>query len=274
MLSSKRKVAINLLYAVLAILSVMSCASSKDVAYLQDKVFDNPVELEKNAGIVIEPKDMLSIVVNSRTPELAPMFNLPIANVYAGTESFSGSQRISCYTVDEEGFISFPVLGKIKVLGMTRWECADYIKKELIKNKYLDDPIVIIEFTNFKVSVLGEVKSPGTYTINGDRLTILQAISLAGDLPLFGQRKNVSVIRENAGERTIYEVDLTSTSIFQSPAYYIKQNDIIYVEPTDIKKRQSTVDDKALRITSIALSSSSVLVSIATLVSTLVMRNK
>ena len=135
MLSSKRKVAINLLYAVLAILSVMSCASSKDVAYLQDKVFDNPVELEKNAGIVIEPKDMLSIVVNSRTPELAPMFNLPIANVYAGTESFAGSQKISGYTVDEEGFISFPVLGKIKVAGVTRREYADYIKNELIKNK-------------------------------------------------------------------------------------------------------------------------------------------
>ena len=274
MLISRRKVAISLITAAVAILSVTSCGSSKDITYLQDKVLNNPVELEKNAGIIIEPKDMLSIVVNSRTPELAPMFNLPLVNINAGSDTSSGSQRISCYAVDEEGCINFPVLGKLKISGMTRWECAEFIKKELIKNKYLDDPIVIIEFTNFKVSVLGEVKSPGTYTINGDRLTILQAISLAGDLTLFGQRKNVSVIRENAGERTIYEVDLTSTSVFQSPAYYIKQNDIIYVEPSDIKKRQSTVDDKALRITSIALSSSSVLVSIATLVSTLVMRNR
>ena len=124
------------------------------------------------------------------------------------------------------------------------------------------------------ISVLGEVKAPGTFSISGDRLTILQAISLAGDLTLFGQRKNVSVIRENAGERTIFQVDLTSTSLFQSPAYYLKQNDIIYVEPSDVKKRQSTVDDKALRITSIALSSSSVVVSLATLISTLVMRAK
>lgn len=274
MLISRRKVAISLITAAVAILSVTSCGSSKDITYLQDKVLNNPVELEKNAGIIIEPKDMLSIVVNSRTPELAPMFNLPLVNINAGSDTSSGSQRISCYAVDEEGCINFPVLGKLKISGMTRWECAEFIKKELIKNKYLDDPIITIEFTNFKVSVLGEVKNPGTFSINGDRLTILQAISLAGDLTLFGQRKNVSVIRENSGERTIYQLDLTSTSLFQSPAYYLKQNDIIYVEPSDIKKRQSTVDDKALRITSIALSSSSVVVSIATLISTLVMRAK
>ena len=274
MLISSRKVAITLLCAVVAILSVTSCGSSKDITYLQDKVLNNPVELEKNAGIVIEPKDMLSIVVNSRTPELAPMFNLPLVNINAGSDTASGSQRISCYAVDEEGCINFPVLGKLKVAGMTRWECAEFIKKELIKNKYLDDPIITIEFTNFKISVLGEVKNPGTFSINGDRVTILQAISLAGDLTLFGQRKNVSVIRENSGERTIFQLDLTSTSLFQSPAYYLKQNDIVYVEPSDIKKRQSTVDDKALRITSIALSSSSVVVSIATLISTLVLRSK
>ena len=270
MLISRRKVAISLITAAVAILSVTSCGSTKDITYLQDKVLNNPVELEKNAGIIIEPKDMLSIVVNSRTPELAPMFNLPLVNINAGSDTSSGAQRISCYAVDEEGCINFPVLGKLKISGMTRWECAEFIKKELIKNKYLDDPIITIEFTNFKVSVLGEVKNPGTFSINGDRLTILQAISLAGDLTLFGQRQNVSVIRENSGERTIYQVDLTSTSLFQSPAYYLKQNDIIYVEPSDIKKRQSTVDDKALRITSIALSSSSVVVSIATLISTLV----
>ena len=274
MLTVRRNVTLFVLLAAVTVLSLSSCGSSKDITYLQDKVLNDPVALEKNAGIVIEPKDMLSIVVNSRTPELAPMFNLPLVNISAGSDTASGTQRISCYAVDEEGCINFPVLGRLKISGMTRWECAEFIKKELIKNKYLDDPIVTIEFTNFKISVLGEVKAPGTFSISGDRLTILQAISLAGDLTLFGQRKNVSVIRENAGERTIFQVDLTSTSLFQSPPYYLKQNDIIYVEPSDVKKRQSTVDDKALRITSIALSSSSVVVSLATLISTLVMRAK
>ena len=274
MLTVRRNVTLFVLLAAVTVLSLSSCGSSKDITYLQDKVLNDPVALEKNAGIVIEPKDMLSRVVNPRTPELAPMFNLPRVNISAGSDIASGTPRISCYAVDEEGCINFPVLGRLKISGMTRWECAEFIKKELIKNKYLDDPIVTIEFTNFKISVLGEVKAPGTFSISGDRLTILQAISLAGDLTLFGQRKNVSVIRENAGERTIFQVDLTSTSLFQSPAYYLKQNDIIYVEPSDVKKRQSTVDDKALRITSIALSSSSVVVSLATLISTLVMRAK
>ena len=134
--------------------------------------------------------------------------------------------------------------------------------------------MVTVEFTNFKVSVLGEVSSPGTYTIEGDKVTILQALSLARDLTIFGKRENVSVIREQNGKRVIYEVDLTSTDLFNSPAYYLQQNDIVYVEPSKIKQRQSTMDDKGLRITSIAISSGSLLVSLATLVTTLVLRSE
>ena len=119
--------------------------------------------------------------------------------------------------------------------------------------------------------MLGEVTSPGTYTIEGDKVTILQALSLARDLTIFGKRENVSVIREQNGKRVIYEVDLTSTDLFNSPAYYLQQNDIVYVEPSKIKQRQSTMDDKGLRITSIAISSGSLLVSLATLVTTLVL---
>lgn len=251
-------------------LLAVSCGSYKNIPYFQDKVINNPESIDKHAGIVIQPKDMLSIVVSSRTPELAPMFNLPIVTYSAGSEMVSsgGSQRIMCYSVDNDGFIDFPVLGKIKVAGKTRWECADTIKKELLDRKYLDDAVVTVEFTNFKVSVLGEVTSPGTYTIEGDKVTILQAISLARDLTIFGKRENVSVIREQNGKRVIYEVDLTSTDLFNSPAYYLQQNDIVYVEPSKVKQRQSTMDDKGLRITSIAISSGSLLVSLATLVMT------
>lgn len=251
-----------------------SCGSYKNIPYFQDKVINNPEAIDRHAGIVIQPKDMLSIVVSSRTPELTPMFNLPIVSYSAGSEMVSsvGSQRIMCYSVDNDGFIDFPVLGKINVAGKTRWECAETIKKELLDRKYLDDAVVTVEFTNFKVSVLGEVTSPGTYTIEGDKVTILQAISLARDLTIFGKRENVSVIREQNGKRVIYEVDLTSTDLFNSPAYYLQQNDIVYVEPSKVKQRQSTMDDKGLRITSIAISSGSLLVSLATLVTTLVLR--
>ncbi len=247
-----------------------SCGSYKNIPYFQDKVINNPEAIDRHAGIVIQPKDMLSIVVSSRTPELTPMFNLPIVSYNAGSEmvASAGSQRIMCYSVDNDGFIDFPVLGKISVAGKTRWECAEAIKKELIDRKYLDDAVVTVEFTNFKVSVLGEVASPGTYTIEGDKVTILQAISLARDLTIFGKRENVSVIREQNGKRVIYEVDLTSTELFKSPAYYLQQNDIVYVEPSKIKQRQSTMDDKGLRITSIAISSGSLLVSLATLLMT------
>ena len=255
-------------------LVAVSCGSYKNIPYFQDKVINNPEAIDRHAGIVIQPKDMLSIVVSSRTPELTPMFTLPIVSYSAGSEMVSsgGSQRIMCYSVDNDGFIDFPVLGKIKVSGKTRWECADIIKKELLDRKYLDDAVVTVEFTNFKVSVLGEVTSPGTYNIEGDKVTILQALSLARDLTIFGKRENVSVIREQNGKRVIYEVDLTSTDLFNSPAYYLQQNDIVYVEPSKVKQRQSTMDDKGLRITSIAISSGSLLVSLATLVTTLVLR--
>ena len=255
-------------------LVAVSCGSYKNIPYFQDKVINNPEAIDRHAGIVIQPKDMLSIVVSSRTPELTPMFNLPIVSYNAGSEmvSSAGSQRIMCYSVDNDGFIDFPVLGKIKVSGKTRWELADVIKKELLDRKYLDDAVVTVEFTNFKVSVLGEVTSPGTYNIEGDKVTILQALSLARDLTIFGKRENVSVIREQNGKRVIYEVDLTSTDLFNSPAYYLQQNDIVYVEPSKVKQRQSTMDDKGLRITSIAISSGSLLVSLATLVTTIMLR--
>ena len=117
--------------------------------------------------------------------------------------------------------------------------------------------------------MLGEVSNPGTFVIEGDKVTILQAISLARDLTIFGRRDNVSVIREQDGQRTIYEVNLTDVDLFKSPAYYLQQNDIVYVQPNDIKARQSTTDDKTLRISSIALSSGSLLISVVTLLATL-----
>lgn len=253
-----------------------SCATVKDIAYFQNKVVNQPEKIDKHAGIVIQPKDMLSIVVSSRNPELVTMFNLPVVSYQAGSEIVAGggAQRILGYVVDNAGCIDFPVLGPLEVAGMTRWELAEMIKTKLIKGGLLTDAVVTVEFMNFKVSVLGEVNAPGTYTIEGDKVTVLQAISLARDLTIFGMRENVSVIRERDGERTIYQINLCDVNLFKSPAYYLQQNDIIYVEPNKEKARQSTTDDKTLRMTSIFVSGGSLVVSVATLVTSILLNKQ
>lgn len=259
---------LNLIAMCAALLALASCGSVKDIAYFQNRVVDNPESIDKHAGIIIQPKDMLSIVVSSRNPELVVMFNLPVISYQAGSEMMTSAtnQRLLGYIVDNEGYIDFPVLGPIKVAGLTRWELSELIKSRLLSEGLLSDAVVTVEFMNFKVSVIGEVNSPGTYTIQGDKVTILQAISLARDLTIFGERENVCVIRERDGERTMYEVNLCDVSMFKSPAYYLQQNDIVYVQPSEIKARQSTTDDKSLRMTSIFVSGGSLLVSLASLI--------
>ena len=259
---------LNLITMCVSLMVLVSCGTAKDIAYFQNRTVDNPEAIDKHAGIVIQPKDMLSIVVSSRNPELAAMFNLPVVSYQAGSETVAGAgqQRLMGYVVDNEGYIDFPVLGPLKVAGLTRWELAHMIKTKLLNEGLLSDAVVTVEFMNFKVSVIGEVNSPGTYTLNNDKVTILQAISLARDLTIFGQRENVCVIRENEGERVIYEVNLCDVSMFKSPAYYLQQNDIVYVQPSEIKARQSTTDDKTLRMTSIFVSGGSLLVSLASLI--------
>lgn len=258
-----------------AILALASCGSVKDIAYFQNKVLNDPEApeaIDKHAGIVIQPKDMLAIVVSSRNPELVAMFNLPVVSYQAGSEAVAGAgqQRLMGYIVDNEGKIDFPVLGPIQVSGLTRWQLADLIKNRLIKEEYLSDAVVTVEFMNFKVAVIGEVNSPGLFSIEGDKVTVLQAIAIAKDLTIFGERENVTVIRERDGKRTMYEINLCDVSMFQSPAYYLQQNDVVYVQPSKVKARQSTTDDKALRMTSIFVSGGSLIVSLATLIISLV----
>ncbi len=263
----------NFIYLIAAaVLLLGSCAAPTNIAYFQNRLVDHPEQIDKHGGIVIQPKDMLSIIVSSKNPELVVMFNLPMVSYQAGSEitSTGGYQRILGYVVDNDGYIDFPILGRIKVSGLTRWELSQMIKERLIDEGYLSDAVVTVEFMNFKVSVIGEVNAPGTYTVEGDKVTVLQAISLARDLTIFGQRENVTVIREREGERVMYQINLCDVSMFKSPAYYLQQNDIVYVEPSDIKARQSTTDDKALRMTSILVSSGSLLVSIATLIISLI----
>ena len=153
----------NILIALMvALVAMVSCGQVKDIAYFQNRAVDQPEAIDKHAGIVIQPKDMLSIVVSSRNPELVAMFNLPVISYQAGSEVVSGAgqQRLMGYVVDNEGYIDFPVLGLIKVAGLTRWELSNLIKDKLIKDGLLTDAVVTVEFMNFKVSVIGEVNSP------------------------------------------------------------------------------------------------------------------
>lgn len=268
-----RYMKLRTLFIVSAAVLLSSCASVKDIAYFQNKSIDHPEKIDKHAGIIIQPKDQLSIVVSSKNPELVAMFNLPVVSYQAGSEFETGTsqQRLMGYVVDNNGQIEFPVLGTLDVAGLTRWELSEKITKMLIDQKLLSDAVVIVEFLNFKVSVIGEVAAPGTYGIQGDKVTVLQAISMARDLTIFGERENVTVIRERDGERVFYEINLCDVNLFKSPAYYLQQNDIVYVQPNKNKARQSTVDDKGLRMTSIFVSGGSLLVSLASLITSLIL---
>lgn len=266
-ISLKAKAGLVLVIMALA-LTAVSCNTYRKINYLQDIVPDKAERIAINKGILIQPKDMISIVVSSRNPELALIFNLPVISYQAGSEVVSGqgSQRLLGYVVDNDGYIDFPVLGLVKASGLTRWELANEIKSMIIEGNYINDPVVTVEFMNFKISVMGEVTSPGTYNIEGDKITLLQALSLAKDLTIFGRRDNVSVIREQGDERIIYQVDLRSASIFESPAYYLQQNDIVYVEPNKVRAGQSTINENNIKSVSLWVSVGSFLTSLAVLI--------
>lgn len=271
-MGNKREILHKAAAALLTMTMLASCAQVKNIAYFQDKAIDHPEEIDKHGGIVIQPKDMISIVVSSRNPELATMFNLPVVSYQAGSEivTSAAQQKLMGYVVDNDGYIDFPVLGPIQVAGMTRWELSEKIKDTLLKEGYLNDAVVTVEFMNFKVSVLGEVKNPGTYSIEGDKVTVLEAIAMAGDLTIYGLRDEVYVIREENGERQNFKLDLRSKEIFNSPAYYLRQNDIIYVQPNEVRAGQSTINQNSVRSISLWLSISSLLTSIAILIVNLV----
>lgn len=196
--------------------------------------------------VKVQPEDKISIIVNSKDPLLADLFNLPIVSRQLGTKNSgagSSSQGISGYTVRQDGTIDFPVLGSVYVAGMTREEIAAHIKSELISQNLIKDPVVTVEFMNLTVSVLGEVANPGRYSIDKDYITLLEALSMAGDMTIFGKRDKVLVLREVEGQQRVYGVDLRSAEqLYNSPVYYLQQDDVVYVEPNSMRARQSTVN--------------------------------
>lgn len=203
-----------------------SCVSKKKMAYFQNtNTINNPIF--KNYTPVIQIDDVLSITVSSLDPESSKSFNL----FKGGGESTSAKQLT--YLVDIEGNINFPVLGEIKTEGLT----TNSLKKKLVKSleKYIKNPIINVKLENFRVTVLGEVANPGVFQLKTERITILEAIGLAGDLTIEGKRKNLLLVRNINGKVERIRLDLTDESIFNSPYYYLAQNDVLYIEPNKLK---------------------------------------
>lgn len=246
-----------------------SCGSSREIVYFQDlQPGKSEITLPEAQAITVQPEDKITIVVNSRDPQLANLFNLPVMTRTVGQiGQGSGTSGISGYTVDAEGNIDFPVLGTVHVGGKTRMEIASAIKEQLIQHNLIKDPLVTVEFMNLTVTVMGEVNSPGRYSIDKDRVTLLDALGMAGDLTIYGKRENVLVMREEGGVQRVYGVNLCSgEQLYTSPVYYLRQNDVVYVEPNSMRARQSTVNGNNVRSTSFWLSLASFLTSIGILI--------
>ncbi|WP_298345960.1 polysaccharide biosynthesis/export family protein [uncultured Algibacter sp.] len=249
---SKKKVSL-LPLLLLFCFFVTSCVSKKNVVYFQTaKDFETIVDTDTFAP-KFKVNDIVSIFVSTFDLEAVKPFNL-----YRG----GGNQSVELvdYLVDIDGNIDYPVLGKIKLLGLTVEEAKELFKEKL--SIYLNDPIINIRILNFRISVLGQVNSPGRYEISGERITLLEAIAMAGDLDIKGQRKNVLVIRDFNGTKTYTRVDLTNKELFNSPVYYLTQNDIVYIEPNRSAKSDSFLDGRvntAISIASIIITSSIIL---------------
>lgn len=253
----------------LALLLLCSCAAP-NVSYFNDLENGQTEKLLNTMDIRLRPDDKISIVVKSKDPLLADLFNLPVYSHRVGYSQAvltNTSQQMSVYTVDKDGEIDFPVLGTIKVSGMRRDEVAELIKSELINKNLIKDPVLTVEYANLGFNVMGEVSKPGRYIFDRDHLTILDAISMAGDLTIQGRRDNILVMREAGDSRTIYRVNLQNgKELMQSPAFYLQQNDVIYVEPNAYRSRQTTVNGNNVLSASFWISVASLLTSVAVLI--------
>lgn len=240
----------HLLYLLFSLALLSSCNTSKEIIYFQDVEVNSPEAVAPPQDITVQPKDQISIVVSSKDPELAALFNLTRVQQRVGSTGLNNSNNngeISGYTLDDKGAIDFPVLGNLTVAGMTRSQIAALVKQRLKEENLVNDPVVTVEFMNLSFSVLGEVKTPGKYSISKDYITLLEAISMAGDLTIYGKRDAIFVIREEKGERVTHWVDLRSCDLFKSPVYYLKQNDVVYVQPNKVRAGQSTLNENSVK---------------------------
>ena len=241
---------------VLAMGVVASCTTPREIAYVHDATRDSAMVISGQFSNGIQPNDLLYIYVESQTPAATVMFNQETNKISKsdGVVLNPGASVVSGYLVSHDGDIIFPVLGRIHVGGMTHAELAAMLQQRLISEGHILDAVVTVKLLNFTVSVLGEVAHPGNISASGERLTIFEALSMVGDMTIYGMRENVTVIREENGMRTIGELDLTSKDVFNSPYYYLHQNDVVFVEPNAKRRRTADRDPIALSYISSAVS--------------------
>lgn len=245
-----------------------ACTSYKKVPYLQNSETVDLSQLPKSLyDAKIMPKDLLTITVSTTDPEAAVPFNLTVPNAISLSQSknLTSQPVLQQYLVDNEGNIDFPVLGKLHIGDMTKTDVEKMIQQKL--QPYLKEtPIVNVRMVNYKISVLGEVTRPGTFTVSNEKVNIFEALALAGDMTIWGQRDNVKLMREDSqGERKIVELDLNDANVVGSPYFYLQQNDVVYVTPNQKKAKNSDVGTQ----TSFWFSGVSILISLATLIVTL-----
>lgn len=248
----------------LFILLLFSCAQRKDVVYYQNIDTLAAQENQNSYEIKIQPDDLLMIIVSADDPETAIPFNLSTISIpSAGSvNAAQGQLTMQSYLVDAGGTIDFPVLGKLKVAGLSRTEVMQLLDSKVAK--YIKNPIINLRLMNFKVSVQGEVTMPGTYPVSSDRITLIEAISMAKDLTIYGKRNNVLVIREVNGVKSYNRVDITKADFINSPFYYLAQNDVVYVEPNKTRINGAAVGAN----TGVIISITSLLITVITLIVT------
>ena len=253
---------------ILGALLLASCATNTRAAYIQQVQTDIPTAIEQDYQIRIKPLDRLTVTINSKDPELAAPFNAASSyNSLNGLSTYSSSSNgnLQILTVDKEGKIQLPIIGEIDCDGLTRNELAKKIENTIRENGMVHDPIVIIQFADVKFSVLGEVARPGQFSITKDRISLFDALAMAGDLTIYGQRENVALIREENGMRTVHYFDLKNPDILASPYFYLQQDDVVYVTPNKYKAQAGEINQNR----SFYISLVSVAVSVATLLVTI-----
>ena len=259
-----KKNALALLLVLTGIVFFASCSSTKDVPYFKNSKYVDLTESQNLYDARIMPKDQLTITVSTTNPESAAAFNLTVPTPYTVNARSTYSQAmLQTYLVDNKGEISFPILGVIRVGGLTKSEAEQMIEKRI--KPFLaaeENPIVTVRMTGYQISVLGEVARPGTFTVSREKITILEALAQAGDLTIHGMRDNVKLIREDAtGKKNIVELNLNDANIINSPYYYLQQNDVIYVTPNKVKAQNSSIGS----MTTLWFSATSILISLTSL---------
>lgn len=245
------------------VVALAGCTGSKNVAYIQGAGEEDAEEFVQSTPLYdarILPKDLLTITVSATDPEAVQPFNLTVPSMTTGVSTYSQPQLMP-YLVDNNGQINFPVLGMVTLSGLTKRE-AEQKMTELLGQYLKEAPVVTVKFVNYKISVLGEVARPNTFTISNEKVNLLEALAMAGDMTIWGRRDNVKIIREDMyGNQKVILMDLNDKNLIYSPYYFLQQNDVVYVEPNKTKAKNSEIGSA----TNIWLSATSIVISVATL---------